>query len=421
MTLVADSAGVISGHFTVPTGIPSGNKEVVVLGAGGSTGRAVFSGQGTLERQQWQQQTSETEFRWTTPPPANLGGSASGNGGGSDPLAQTFSLARSIQLAAVDLFFSAAPTSRARIQIRETTAGFPNQNVVAESIINPASIVLAGAATTVAFAWPVTLIAGVEYALVILCDDAVGSLFVAELGKFDAAAQAWVTVQPYNIGVLLSSSNASTWTAHQDRDLTFRLRAAAFTETTRTINMGKITVAGATDLLLMTYAERPASATNVEYKLTLPDASMVTISDGEPVKLPAAITGDVLVSARLTGTAGFSPVQQPGTQVAVGVMATTGTYVTRAVPAGTAVKLKVIYEAVVPSGATVRAYYKGPDIGDSWIESTDPVTRNVDDGFVEFAYTTTGITELTLQVKLVLSGTPAARPRVRDLRVIVMS
>lgn len=54
-----------------------------------------------------------------------------------------------------------------------------------------------------------------EYAVVVLCDDATTALYVAELGKQDPT-RGYVTSQPYQVGVLLSSSNASTWTAHQD-------------------------------------------------------------------------------------------------------------------------------------------------------------------------------------------------------------
>lgn len=417
MTLVADSQGVVRGKFTIPPNVPAGSKSVVLIGASGSRGEAVFSGQGTLERQTFQQQTTVTETRWQSPPPPPP---EVRRDGGRDPLAQTFTLSASDQIAAVDLWFFAKPTSAAKIQIRETTAGFPNQNIVAEAEIVLSSVLTNGSPTTISFQSPVLLVGGVEYALVIMCDDADGSMYVAELGKFDAAAQAWVTVQAYNIGVLLSSSNASTWTAHQDRDLTFRLRSATFTQNERTIALGKVGVTGATDLLMMAYADRPASSTNVEYRLTMPDASVIVVSDGEPVKLAAPVTGDIQVSAKLTGTPDFAPILQPGSQLVAGVMASTADYVTRAIPAGTDVKLKVIYEAVVPSGATVRTYYKGPDVGDTWQEMTSPVTRNVDDGFVEFAFTTTGITETTLQVKLVLSGNTAARPRVRDLRVIVM-
>lgn len=409
----ADGSGVVTGSFTIPSGVPSGSKSVRFLGAGGSRGAAVFSGQGTLERQDWQQQTTITERRWQSPPPPPPEPPR------VDPIAQTFTLPTSTQLSGVDLWFTAAATTAVRVQIRGTATGFPTQEVIAEKVIQPSQIGAPGTHTRILFDAPVHLIAGIEYALVVLCNDAEGELAVAELGKYDINAQRWITSQPYTIGVLLSSSNASTWTAHQDRDLTFRLLSASYSGTSRSVNLGTVAVAGATDLLLMSYAERPASGTTVDYLLTLPDSSVLTVTDGEPVQLPAAITGNVAVTARLTGTAQFSPVLYPGTQIVAGQIATTADYVTRAIPAGTSVAVKVIFEAVVPSGATIQVFRKGPDVGDTWVAFGAPATGPADDGFTEFVYSATGITEQTVQIKLVLNGTAAARPRVRDLRIIV--
>ena len=412
----ANSSGVLTGSFSVPAGVPAGNKGVVFVGAGGASGEAIFSGQGTLERQTWQQQTTVTETRWQSPPPPrpvvvrNI-----------DPLAQTFTLAETVQVSAVDLWFFEVPTTATRVQIRETATGFPTQTILAEKVLQPSEIVVGGAHTSASFVAPVNLLAGNEYAIVVLCNDAVGSLSVAELGKFDADAQRWITSQPYTVGVLLSSSNASTWSAQQDRDMAFRIVRANYTESVRTISLGVAAVTAATDLLLMSYAERPASATGVEYALTLPGGDVVTVADGQPVQLAAPITGDVQVSARLSGTSVASPVLYPGTQLVAGVLAENGDYVTRAIPAGTGVTAKVVYEAIVPSGATVTAYYKGTDIGDTtWTEIPVTGTRQVDDGFVEFIHELGSLTEVSLQVKLVLTGTPAARPFVRDLRAIVI-
>ncbi len=419
MSFTADSNGVVHGNFNIPANIPAGNKSVVIVGGFGGMGSAIFSGQGTLERMQWQQQTTIIDLDWSSPPPPLTDNELAALR--VDPLAQTFTMLTSVQLSAIDLYFSVAPTTKAKVQIRETTAGFPNQTIVAEADIAIGSVNIGGTATTITLAAPVLLTGGVEYALVVLCNDSTGAMYFAELGKFDSAHSAWVTVQPYTVGTMLSSSNASTWTAYQDRDLTFQLKTASYTETSHNLSLGTVSVTAATDLLLMTYADRPASGTRVDYTLTLPDASVVKISDGEPLHLPAAITGTVAVNATVVGTADFSAVQRPGTQIAAGVMSTTADYVTRAIPAGTAVTLKVIFEALVPSGANVQVYRKGPDGGDTWVELTSPTTRAVDDGFVEFSYSQTPITELTLQVKIVLTGTPAARPRVRELRAIVLS
>lgn len=410
---VANGSGVVTGSFTVPAGIPAGNKEVVFIGAGGSRGTAVFSGQGTLERQTWQRQTTVTEIRWQSPPPPPLPPVV-----WIDPLAQTFTLDANTQVSGVDLWFTAAPTTDAVVQIRATAVGFPSQDVIAQAQLAPGSISVGGAHTRFEFPAPVHLLAGIEYAVVVLCNDATGAVHVAELGKFDSVNQRWITSQAYNIGVLLSSSNASTWTAHQDRDLTFRLVKADYTETTRTVSLGNVAVTAATDLMLMAFAERPSSDTAVEFLLTLPSAQVIRVNDGQPVQMPTAITGNVGVSAVLSGN-DFSPVLFPGSQLVVGQIAATGDYVSRAVPAGGTSTVKVIYEGIVPSGATIEAFYKGPDLGDTWIPMGAPTTGPADDGYTEFIHTATGVAELTVQIKLVLTGTTGARPYARDLRVIV--
>lgn len=415
-SLVADSQGIVRGKFNIPPNVPSGNKLVVANGAGGSSGRAIFSGQGTVERRIWQAQTTTVVANFDSfpepPPPQERG---------VDPLAQTFTLDSNQQISGVDLWFTDAPTTDVLVQIRETAVGFPTGVIRAQTTIPGASVVTGGTHTRVAFSSPVALLAGVEYAIVVLCNDAIGAVAVAELGKFDSNVQQWITSQPYTVGVLLSSSNASTWTAHQDRDMAFRLLRAGYTETTKVIDLGTVSVVNATDLLLMSYAERPASNTGVEYRLTMPDASILTMTDGQTIRLPAPVTGDIVVRAHIMGSANFSPVLFPGAQLVAGTLATSGDYVTRAVPAGINVSIKVIYEAALPSGASVTAKYRGSDAGDTW--SADiPIasTRSVDDGFIEFVHELTGVTEDSIRVKLDLAGTSAARPRVRDLRVIVL-
>jgi hypothetical protein len=406
----ANGSGALTGTFLVPSGVPSGSKDVVFTGAGGSRGSATFSGQGTLERQVWQQQTTTVVFR-SPPPPAPIFAQ-------TDPLAQTFTLTSTTQVAAVDVWVVAKPTSTTRLQLRATGNGVPTGAVLAESILQPAAINVG--LTTFNFDAPITLIGGAEYAVVVLCNDAAGSLAVAELGKYDSNAQKWITSQPYTVGVLLSSSNASTWTAHQDRDMAFWIQRASFTQTTRAVALGSATVSSATDLLLMSYAECPFSSTMVQYELTLPDGSVATTDDGRSVQLPAGITGAVAVAAKLTGTADYSPVLYPGTQLVAGTVGASGTYVTRAIPAGASVRLKTIFEAVVPSGAGVAVHYKPVGSG-TWTTLPQTATRPVDDGFTEFTCEASGVAAASgVAFRLTLTGTSAARPRVRDLRAIVL-
>lgn len=133
-----------------------------------------------------------------------------------DPLAQTFSLDAAAQITGVELFVTALGATAITVQIRETQVGFPTQRIIAEAVMQPGAIVV-NQINRWLFAQPIVLMPQTEYAIVILCNDATGAVGVAELGKWDVAGGRNVTSQPYNVGVLLSSSNARTWTAHQDR------------------------------------------------------------------------------------------------------------------------------------------------------------------------------------------------------------
>jgi hypothetical protein len=222
MPLTANGAGQISGSITIPPNVPTGVKRVSFLGNQGSFGAARFIGEGTvITRTQRELTTIETRF--------------------FDPLAQTFRLDHSRWVTAIDFWFVAKglATNKVVLEIRETELGLPNAVTVAEGIL-PGSSITTGAWNKISLTRPVWLEAGVEYAMVLLTDDPTHSVALAELGKFDSTTEQFVTSQPYTIGTLLKSSNASTWTPTQEADLTFRLYGAQFTSTTRTVDLGQL-------------------------------------------------------------------------------------------------------------------------------------------------------------------------------------
>lgn len=400
MTVQANAAGVVTGKFTIPANVPAGSKRIQFQGGGGSRAEATFIGQGTITDEVRRVANNQVWTFW-------------------DPLAQTFTIEDTVQIAALDLWFSDVGTSNVVIQIRETSVGFPTRTVVAETRLTPAQINTTSH-TRATFAAPVPLLANTEYAIVVLCDDAVAAVRVAELGKWDANSNRWVTSQPYQVGVMLSSANASTWTAHQDRDLTFRLHKAVFTQGEKTVPLGSVAVTAATDLVLLASEELPSSDTRIEYSLGLPDGQTVTVSNQQPVRLAAAITGNVSVSAKMVGSANASPVLFPGAQLVVGQVAAAGTYVSRAIKAGSNVRVKVIFDAIIPGGATVVVSYKGVDAGDAWTAVPFVGSSAVDDGFQEITHEITGVNETMVQIKLELTGTTAARPRVKNLRFMTV-
>lgn len=402
MTLTANEHGEIRGKFRIPPDVPSGAKAVVFTGRGGSSASASFVGQGQMTVQNIVQAQTITRY-WT------------------DPLAQTFALSSAAQICGVDLYFTARGDSPVRVQLRDTDNGYPGKAVLAEARLEPADIVVTGGGhTRVLFAAPVSLATDTEYAVVVMCDDAVTALAVAELGQFDAVRQYYVAGQPYQVGVLFSSSNASAWTAHQKKDLAFRLLAADFTASTAEVKLGSVTVEGATDLMVLALEDLPRADTRVEYELTLPGGAVQRVAAGQPVRLAAAQTGGVAVTAALSGIAGgASPVLHPGTQVLSGTVRASAVYQPRAVPAVNATRAVLVYEALVPSGAAITPEIK-TDSGD-WIAMLAGGTAQQGDGWVEFRFTAELSAAVEVRYRLTLTGTTLARPQVRNLKFLALN
>lgn len=421
MTLVADSNGIVKGKFTIPENIPAGAKNVLFTGAGGSTGGAVFFGQGELDEITSTLVTQRTgtvtgfiqndilSYAWFV--------------NSTDPIAQTFTVRNQMQIDAVDLFFTEVGNTDVAVEIRATQVGFPTRETLAYTRLKASSIT-PGEWTKFTFEQPTRLDAGIEYAIVVLCNDPVSELAVAELGKFDPNTQQWVTSQPYTVGVLLSSSNASTWTAYQDRDLAFRLYARHYTQTDRVVDMGTVTLDGATDLLLRTIIEVPSAGTWGQIEISLPDGRVVASADGQNLRFTVPITGDVNVQARLRATEWSSAALYPGTQLIEGHQRDSAIYVSDAIDADAAGStVRVIFDAAVPSGATIAAHVSGVGAGDPWIAmSSDGPPKLLDGnlGLYEYSFRVTAMAAARVRGRITIAGTPAARPYVRNFRLFTM-
>jgi len=153
----------------------------------------------------------------------------------------------------------------------------------------------------------------------VLTDDANHAVSVAELGKYDPRT-GWVTAQPYQIGVLLSSSNGITWTPHQSQDLTFRLLACHFTQTQKTVSLGQYTVTNLSDVMVLAGVERPAAGTDVQFLATDTQGRTYTLSEDQGLALSEKLSGNLAVSAQLTGSEWASPILYPGSQLVFGTL-----------------------------------------------------------------------------------------------------
>jgi hypothetical protein len=398
----ANASGLLTGSFQIPQAIPAGAKLVEFLGAGGSYGSATYVGRGQIVTETRRRILTTVVNRW-------------------DPLAQTFTLPERRVIGALELWFTtkggAAPVI---VQIRETQVGIPTTTVLTEGRLAAADIKTDGNATRVLLD-PVALEANREYALVVLTDDANHAVSVAELGKYDPRT-GWVTAQPYQIGVLLSSSNGISWTAHQTQDLTFRLLGCRFTQASKTVSLGQYTVTHLSDVMALAGVERPAAGTDVQFLATDAQGRTYTLSEDQGLALSEKLSGNLAVSAKLTGTEVSSPILYPGTQLVFGTLEAAGDYLSRAIPAAATFNVSVTFDALTPgtSSVTVQAESgtpgsftdlaldKGVEVGNGWVERTYKASSLVGVG-----------ADRTTRVKLALAGNPQYRPFVRRLRVIV--
>ena len=143
-----------------------------------------------------------------------------------------------IFLSSIDIFFQ-AEDSNLPIELSVVTVenGIPTQNTIPFSRVvkNPSDVVVdattAQTATTFRFDTPIYLEPGIEYAIVLVSNSARYRVWYAEpgqLNKVPAGAVAEMITKNVNLGVLLKSQNASTWTPDQNKDLKFKLKRADF-------------------------------------------------------------------------------------------------------------------------------------------------------------------------------------------------
>ena len=412
MALTANAQGTITGKFRIPKGIKAGTKRVIFKGAGNSKSNAetTFTGQGTIVTNTMRKVNNIQQSYY-------------------DPLAQTFIMTTSRHLHAVDIWVVKKGTTPLIVQLRETTVGFPSREIVATGTLDVDSIT-ENDWNKVYFDEPFYTVPNIEYALVVLANDAQTAVGISELGKPDLVSKTYVTQQPYQIGVLLSSSNASTWTTHQDKDLTFRLYARRY-QANKTFQLGTMTLAKTTDMLVSALTTTPATAADADLELRFPNpndpSKMIirTVSDGQIVKFDQEMNGnmEVWVNLRQTGTA--SATIAPGTQIILGTIDNSGDYITRDIPIDSNISttMTVTLEAIPDSKVTI-SYAQNDRKGTPFVWTPLQVVNvgnqpgvQLENGRMEMRFTSAKIPPMNfIKLKISLTGDAKSRPQVFNLR-----
>ncbi len=282
----ANASGVLSGTFTIPANVPTGVKAVTCVGSAGTAGQAEFLGEG--------EEITVTRIRRRRARRV-------------DPLAQTFRLEQSRWVTSVDVQFKVKGNNANPVvlEIREVELGLPTSISLAEGTVDMSTVSTTGW-TRITLDRPVWLQADVEYAMVLLSNDAFHAVALAQGGKYDATAQQFVTSQPYTVGTLLKSSNASTWTPFQEADLTFKLNAAQFTSTSAVVDLGPVAFATASSLT-RSGTTATLTSTGIVAKLGLSTGSTVVVSGAVQTAYNGAVQVTVVDANTITFTVAGSP------------------------------------------------------------------------------------------------------------------
>ncbi|OKP66775.1 DUF4815 domain-containing protein [Ensifer adhaerens] len=458
--LKANSDGVIAGSFSIPAGVPTGAKSVVFRGSAGTNAGATYIARGTITVEEYRlasvlETTTEVMPQPINPPAvinnitnvtnqitnvtevtnvtqvtnvtrvnnATRINNQSGRSdtdresrGGTDPLAQSFMLAFPRCLAGIRLKcgLKGLNSNAVMVQIRTSIAGLPSQEVVAEAFVAGSTLVV-GQFFDAMFNFPVFLPSGQEFWFVVLTDDADHGLAIAQLGKLDQNATI-ISEQPFTIGVCASSSNASTWTVHNDIDLVFQIIGCRFNPVEQTILIGTFPATKMSDIIVAAGVEYPEPVTDIEIRLKRPNGQVIRSAPSQTIRLDDYWQNETVeVSAVLRGTAEVTPFLFPGLQIIEGELQPSATYLTRAVQADGANRVTATFDALLPAGASVKVEVGMP--GDYLVTSVASATQ-LGDGRIEQTYRRTPYAPQDARTRITLSGTPAARPELSALRMV---
>jgi len=402
----ADSAGAFLATFDVPAGTFSGSHDVQIFNTL-NTGSTEYLIDGRLNT--WLEATTRVRHGRRLQ--------------SADPVGQSFEPPSDLFLSAVDLYFGAKSTTNVPVvvSVRNMVNGYPGPAILAEKSLIPADVSVSStgsAATHVVFPTPAYLRLGEEYCIVCGSNSDEYYLHYARLGGADLLTGATVLANPA-AGVMFSSANASTWTAHQSEDLKFRLYRAEFGYTERVISFGTHTVDGSV-ITLMASAISP-TGTSVAWEVQANGAgAWQSIPANTLVDMGVMLTS-LSVRARLNGTPTLSPALFGAVGLVVAKWDASGAYVSRETILTAYTSLRVYLDVALPSGTAVTPYYS-IDGGVNWIGCGAVVSETtVNPEFVERYYLVSGLaspTQLRVKLDLAASGGRLRVPRVRRLRAI---
>ncbi|MCZ2203993.1 DUF4815 domain-containing protein [Bartonella sp. A05] len=397
----ADAHGIIEGILTIPEKITAGTKNIVAVGKGGTTATGLFTGQGVIDVKVMRRTT--TVRVWTK----------------SDPQAQVFTPDETRQITGVDFHICKIgnPDNNLMIDLVTTENGYPTAEIQAQTFyaMKEAKPGWAQARYDV----PLTVPDDRLTAFVIKTDDGEHSISLAKLGHFDEENQRYVASHPYVTGPRFSSVNAQTWTAHQDEALAFRVLAARYKQTEKTVHLGEFDLVDCSDLQIRAAIELPSSDCSVIFEIERNNGTVYQLLPFQLLSLTEYISEKVQLRAILKGTEKLSPILFAPVELIAGKIHKQATYITRAFPFGEKARLSSYIKTFLPGGATFQMALQLDDGAfiPLKLEETEPLSEPL---WTERKFTSGDKTAQQARLKLTLTGGPAARSMASDFGAGIM-
>lgn len=168
-----------------------------------------------------------------------------------DPIAQTFRVPNSqtgnddgVFITEIDVAFKKKDSTKGvMMELRETVNGFPSKTVLpfGRTRLNSSDITVSdngSAITTFKFPSPVFVKTGLEYTFVVLPEGNSPDyqIFTAKNGQEDLETGFRIS-RDWGNGVMFQSTNNSAWNDVQDEDIFFKIKIAAFNQTSGTLQL----------------------------------------------------------------------------------------------------------------------------------------------------------------------------------------
>lgn len=339
-TLTSDADGIVKGTFTIPNEFYECGTLKVRLTNANNEAVATYTAKGMTTYDYYSTIEGTVTVTWT------------------DPLAQSFGFDDDDYfITGIGVYFAVKDaTDPVEIELRNMENGFPGTRVLTKKLIDAADISASGSLdggtieTKITFDDPVFCEKGAQYCFVVKTDSDTASLWTATLGGTDLITENRILKNPYGVGVMFSSSNASSWNAHQSTDLKFNIYGASFLDsaavtveydpftatltTTYDTGTSTVTYTGYSRICLLADPIILAGTSiDWEYGVTDSASSTYTWNPLEPyvdIELEDSLVKYLKVRATIAGTEHVSPIINKSQTGFVGLLTTQyATYITR--------------------------------------------------------------------------------------------